>query len=314
MWRILFRSDILQTSDILKRLESKNVGEILIDEPMKKHTSFKIGGPVDIMLLPKNEEQVVNGVSFCREHKIPYFIMGNGTNLLVRDGGIRGVVIKINRGFNKIEIDGGKIYSQAGAPLTVVSRKAKDNSLTGMEFANGIPGTIGGAVTMNAGAYGGEMKDIISKVRVLEPDNQIKELSNEEMDFRYRGSKVIDEELIVLSVELQLKYGDKEKIEETMRDLNHRRTSKQPLDLPSGGSTFKRPTGYYAGKLIDDSGLRGLRHGGAQVSEKHCGFVVNVDNATCKEVLDLISVIKKTVKDKFGVDLEMEIKVIGEEA
>ncbi|NLI66280.1 MAG: UDP-N-acetylmuramate dehydrogenase [Tissierellia bacterium] len=279
---------------------------------MKNHTSFKIGGPVDLMIIPQNEGQLIDAISLCREHDLDFFIMGNGSNLLVGDGGIRGVVIKISEGLNKIDFQGTKIVCQAGALLTAVSRRAAEQSLTGMEFANGIPGTIGGGVTMNAGAYGGEMKDIIKKVRVLDKDNNILEYTNEEMNFRYRGSRVMDEGLIILSVEIGLEEGNYEKIKETMRDLTHRRTSKQPLELPSGGSTFKRPVGHYAGKLIEDSGLKGLIKGGAQVSDKHCGFVVNIDNATCKDVLDLISIIQKTVRDKFNVELEPEIRIIGE--
>ncbi len=290
-----------------------DLGEVLYDEPMKKHTSFKIGGPVDVMIIPNNEQQLVNGVKICRENNIDFFIMGNGSNLLVKDGGIRGVVIKINEGFNNIEFEGSRIYCQSGALLTAVSRRAYQQSLTGMEFANGIPGTIGGGVTMNAGAYGGEMKDIIEKVRVLDKNNDIIEYTNNDMNFRYRGSKVVDEGLIVLGVGIQLGHGDSSEIKETMRDLTHRRTSKQPLELPSGGSTFKRPEGHFAGKLIEDSGLKGLIHGGAQVSEKHCGFVVNIDNASCKDVLGLISLIQSTVKDNFDVDLEPEIKLIGED-
>lgn len=291
-----------------------DLGQVLFDEPMKNHTSFKIGGPADLMIIPKNEEELVNGVKLCRENNIDFYIMGNGSNLLVKDGGIRGVVIKINEGFNDISFDNTKIYCQSGALLTAVSRRAFNNSLTGMEFANGIPGTIGGGTTMNAGAYGGEMKDIIKKVRVLDKNNNIVEYTNEDMNFRYRGSRVVDEDLIVLGVEIDLENGDSAEIKETMRDLTHRRTSKQPLELPSGGSTFKRPEGYFAGKLIEDSGLKGLIHGGAQVSEKHCGFVVNIDNASCKDVLGLISIIKGTVKDNFDVDLEPEIKLIGEDS
>lgn len=298
---------------MIQIFKDKNIGDILIDEPMKNHTSFKIGGPVDIMIIPHSEEQIVETIKLCGENNIPFFVMGNGSNLLIKDGGIRGVVVKINEGFNDIEIKDDKIYCQSGALLTATSRRAMNGSLTGIEFANGIPGTIGGAVTMNAGAYGGEMKDIITKVRVLDKDNNIKEYSNEEMNFRYRGSKVVDEGLIVLGVEFQLQHGNFEEIKETMRDLTHQRTSKQPLELPSGGSTFKRPPGYFAGKLIDDSGLRGLKYGGAQVSEKHCGFIVNIDNADCKDVLGLIAVVQKTVRDNYGVELEREIKLIGED-
>lgn len=293
--------------------ENKNFGEVLLNEPMKNHTSFKIGGPADVVIIPKDENQIVEAITLLRENNINFFIMGNGTNLLVKDGGLRCAVIKINEGLNKVHIGDNKIYCEAGALLTAVSKGVARKNLTGMEFANGIPGTIGGAVTMNAGAYGGEMKDIISKVRAIDKDNNIKEYSNSEMNFRYRGSRVTDEDLIVLSVELELESGDPVKIEEVMRDLTYKRTSKQPLELPSGGSTFKRPVGYFAGKLIEDSGLRGLRHGGAQISEKHCGFVVNVENASCKNVLELIQIVQKTVRDNYDVELETEIKLIGED-
>lgn len=313
MGEYIVRSGRLDRNKIIQLFVDIDLGEVLFDEPMKKHTSFKIGGPVDVMIIPENEEQLVNGVKLCRENTIDFYIMGNGTNLLVKDGGIRGVVIKINEGFNNISFENTKIYCESGALLTAVSRRAFNHSLTGMEFANGIPGTIGGGVTMNAGAYGGEMKDIIEKVRVLDKYNNIIEYTNEEMNFRYRGSKVVDEGLIILGVEIILEQGDLSVIEATMRDLTFRRTSKQPLELPSGGSTFKRPEGYFAGKLIEDSGLKGLIKGGAQVSEKHCGFVVNIDSASCKDVLGLIGVIKKTVKDKFDVELEAEIKLIGED-
>lgn len=299
--------------NVKELFKDKNVGEVLFDEPMKNHTSFKIGGPADVIIIPNNENEVIEAVTLLRENNIDLFIMGNGTNLLVKDGGLRGAVIKINEGLNKVQIGDNKIYCEAGALLTAVSKGVARESLTGMEFANGIPGTIGGAATMNAGAYGGEMKDIITKVRAIDKDNNIIEYSNSEMNFRYRGSRVTDEDLIVLSVELELELGDPEKIDEIMRDLTYKRTSKQPLELPSGGSTFKRPEGYFAGKLIEDSGLRGIRHGGAQISEKHCGFVVNVENATCKNVLELIQMVQKTVRDNFSVELETEIKLIGED-
>lgn len=287
--------------------------DIRFDEPLKLHTSFKVGGPADVMIIPSTEEELIQAVKTCRENDIKYFIMGNGSNLLVRDTGIRGVVIKINEGFDNVQVEGTKIMAQAGALLTAVSKLALRNSLQGMEFASGIPGTIGGAITMNAGAYGGEMKDIVRSVRVMTTDNQVLQLSNREMNFEYRNSRVKDQDLIVLSVEFELELGELENIEEKMRELTFQRTSKQPLELPSGGSTFKRPEGYFAGKLIDDSGLRGLRHGDAQVSEKHCGFVVNRGETTYKEVMELVGVIQKTVMDKFGVELEMEIKRVGDD-
>lgn len=292
---------------------NKFVGEILFDEPMKNHTTFKIGGPADVMIIPTNEEELIASIRFSRENNIDFLIMGNGSNLLIRDGGIRGVVIKINEGFNQITVNDSKIYCEAGALLSTVSKVALKNSLKNFEFASGIPGTIGGAITMNAGAYGGEMKDVVIKVRVLDKNNEIREYTNEEMNFRYRNSRVWDEGLIVLGVELGLEAGEHFTIEEIMKDLTYKRTSKQPLELPSGGSTFKRPDGHFAGKLIEDAGLRGLRHGGAQVSEKHCGFVVNADNATCKDVLHLISVIQKVVRDNYKVELETEIKLLGED-
>lgn len=303
----------MEGRDYIKLFENKKLGEIIINEPMKNHTSFKIGGPADVVIIPKNESEVVQAISLLRANNIPFFIMGNGTNLLVKDGGLRCVVIKINEGLNNVEIKDNKVYCEAGALLTAVSKTVARENLTGMEFANGIPGTIGGAVTMNAGAYGGEMKDIITKVRAIDKDNNIVEYSNSEMNFRYRNSRVTDENLIVLSVELELQVGDPEKIDETMKDLTFKRTSKQPLEWPSGGSTFKRPEGYFAGKLIQDSGLRGLIHGGAQISEKHCGFVINIEDATCKHVLELIQIVQKTVRDNYNVELETEIKLIGED-
>ncbi len=296
----------------IKELFSINIFKnILINEPMKNHTTFKVGGPADIVIIPQNEDELIESVKICRENNIEFLIMGNGSNLLIRDGGIRGVVIKINEGFNKIKIDGNKIYCEAGALLSLTSRKALKESLKGLEFAFGIPGTIGGAVTMNAGAYNGEMKDVVSKVRVLDSENIIKEYTNEEMNFRYRNSKVLDDDLIVLGVELDLEKGIKSEIEDRMKELTYKRTSKQPLELPSGGSTFKRPEGYFAGKLIDDSGLRGLKYGGAQVSEKHCGFIVNFNNAKCRDILELIKVVQKVVKDNFNVELETEIRLLG---
>lgn len=306
-------SDNLESKDLIQLFKDKNIGLVLFDEPMKNHTSFKIGGPADVLIIPNSEDELINAITICKENKVPSYIMGNGSNLLIRDGGMRGAVIKVNEGLNNISRDGNNIYCQAGALLTAVSRFAMNESLSGIEFANGIPGTIGGAVTMNAGAYGGEMKDVISSVRALDKDNNILELTNEEMNFRYRGSKVVDEDLIVLSIKIELKAGIYEDIKAIIDDLTDKRTSKQPLELPSAGSTFKRPPGYFAGKLIEDAGLKGLRHGGAQVSTKHCGFVVNVDNATCKEVLDLIRVVQKTVKDTFDLDIETEIKIIGED-
>lgn len=291
----------------------RKFSDIRYNEPLKKHTSFKVGGPADIMIIPKSEDELIRALKICRDNDLKYFVMGNGSNLLVKDTGIRGVVIKINEGFDKVEVQDNYITAQSGALLTAVSKIALRSSLEGMEFASGIPGTIGGAITMNAGAYGGEMKDIVSSVRVLTKDNQVLELTNKEMDFSYRNSRVKEEELVILSVKLALAPGDFDKINERIKELTVQRTTKQPLELPSGGSTFKRPEGYFAGKLIDDSGLRGLRHGDAQVSEKHCGFIVNRGQTTYKEIMELVGVIQKTVWDKYGVELEMEIKRVGDD-
>ena len=303
----------MKTSKLRDILEDKNFGKILYNEEMKNHTTFKIGGPVDAMIIPSREEEIIDAVKFLRDNNIDFMIMGNGSNILVKDGGIRGVVVKISEGFNSIEIEDKKVYCQAGALLSTISKRALEKSLKNFEFASGIPGTIGGAMVMNAGAYGGEMKDVVLKLKAIDKKGNIREYSNEELNFRYRNSRVWDEGLIVLSVELALENGNYDEIKLKLDDLTYRRTSKQPLEYPSGGSTFKRPEGYYAGKLIDDAGLRGIRYRGAMVSEKHCGFIINIDNARCRDVLDLIDVVKKTVYDKYGVELEREIKLIGED-
>lgn len=289
-----------------------NKGIVLMDEPMNKHTYFKIGGPVDVMVLPGNIDEISLCIKLCREYNIDYYVIGNGTNLLVTDKGIRGVVIKIEDNLSNIEVIGAKIIAQAGALLSTVSKIALKHSLTGLEFASGIPGTVGGAVAMNAGAYGPEMKDVITKVKCIDQQGNIKEYTNEEMRFKYRNSIVQEEKLIVVEAEMELERGDYNKIKSYIDELTEKRTTKQPLNLPSAGSTFKRPPGDYAGRLIDAAGLRGLRFGDAQVSEKHCGFIVNLGNATSEDVLKLIKVVQKTVKDRFGVELETEVKIIGE--
>ena len=303
----------MEIIEIKKIFENKSFGKILYNEEMKNHTTFKIGGPVDVMIIPTNEEEIIDCIRFLRENNIDFLIMGNGSNLLVKDGGIRGVLVKLAKEFSNIKVKDTTMGCEAGALLSTVSNLALKHGLKNFEFASGIPGTIGGAITMNAGAYGGEMKDVVKKVRVLDRNNEVKVYTNEEMDFRYRNSRVVEDGLIVLGIELKLKKGEYDRIKEVIDDLTYKRTSKQPLEYPSGGSTFKRPEGYYAGKLIDDSGLRGLRHGGAMVSEKHCGFIINRDNATCKDVLHLISVIQKIVMDKYGVELQREIRLLGED-
>ncbi len=290
-----------------------DVEDIKIDEPMKKHISFRVGGPADILVTPRTEEQIASVIKLLKKENIPYLIIGNGSNLLIKDGGIRGVVIEISNNFNNFEIDGNTVKVQSGALLSVLGKAILRENLKGFEFAAGIPGTIGGALAMNAGAYGGEMKDIVKSVKLMDTEGNIFELSNEEMEFSYRRSILTKTDYIVLSAEIELEKGDFEEIKATMADFTQRRVTKQPLSLPSAGSTFKRPQGYFAGKLIEDSGLRGLTLRGAQVSEKHCGFVVNLGNATAKDLLDLMYIVKSTVKAKFGVMLEEEVKILGED-
>ena len=285
---------------------------VKLQEPMSKHTTFRIGGPADFYLCPHSTKEVQQAVQICKEENLPYFILGNGSNLLVSDKGYRGVIIQLWKNFSDISVKGCCITAKAGALLSKVAAEALEAGLTGMEFASGIPGTIGGAVFMNAGAYGGEMKDIIKEVKVLDDQGEVRVLSNEEMKLGYRTSIVKEKGYTVLSAVLELKKGEPSVIRETMEDLKNRRTSKQPLDMPSAGSTFKRPEGYFAGKLIMDSGLRGFSVGGAQVSEKHCGFVVNKGGATAEYVTVLIREVQRRVKEKFGVELETEVRFLGE--
>lgn len=285
---------------------------VRLHEPMKKHTTFRIGGPADYYLCPHSTEEMQKILQICRENNIEFFILGNGSNLLVSDKGYRGVVIQLWKNFSDIETEDNTITVKAGALLSKVAAEALEESLTGMEFASGIPGTMGGAVMMNAGAYGGEMKDIIREVTVLTREGELLTLSKEEMNFGYRTSVVKEKGYVVISAELQLRKGDREEIRKVMDELKERRVTKQPLDMPSAGSTFKRPEGYFAGKLIMDAGLRGFSVGGAQISEKHCGFVVNKGDATAADVLGLIGEVQKRVQEKFGVALEPEVKFLGE--
>ncbi len=278
-------------------------------EPLNKHTTFKVGGPAKYFFVPECKEEIIHIIEWCRDNSIKYMIMGNGSNVLFSDDGYDGAIIQIYSGMNEITLLDDGIYAQSGALLSKISNIARDNSFTGMEFASGIPGTLGGAVVMNAGAYGGEMKNIISYVDVLMEDGTVRKYSGEEMEFDYRHS-VIDDKKIVLGAKISLQKGDINDINAEMNRLKEARCSKQPLEYPSAGSTFKRPEGYFAGKLIQDSGLRGYRVGGAMVSDKHCGFVVNYDNATSKDITTLISDVQRIVKDKFGVVLEPEVKII----
>lgn len=284
---------------------------LLFDEPMKNHTSFKVGGKADIFFEPGNVRELIEFIKYVKENNIPYLIMGNGTNMLVSDDGIRGAVIKLGDKISSIEVVDDCIIAQCGAKLSEVAKIAAENSLAGFEFASGIPGSIGGAVAMNAGAYGKEMKDVVEEVEVLDSNMEYRILKNKEMEFGYRKSAVEKHNYIILSAKLKLMKGIKSEIEALMQDYDERRRSKQPLDLPSAGSVFKRPEGYYAGKLIEEAGLRGKTIGGAQVSEKHCGFIVNKGNATAADVYELIKYIQKTVYERFGVKLETEVKLIG---
>lgn len=286
---------------------------IKVDEPMKKHISFRVGGPADILVKPQSEEELSAVVKLIKEENIPYLIIGNGSNLLVKDGGIRGIVIELSDNFNDFKIDGNLVNIQSGALLSIVGKAVLREELKGFEFAAGIPGTLGGALAMNAGAYGGEMKHIVKSVRLMDMNGNVHEFSNEDMEFEYRKSILSRESYIVLSAIVELEKGNYDDIKNTMADFTQRRVTKQPLSLPSAGSTFKRPPGHFAGKLIEDSGLRGLTLRGAQVSEKHCGFVVNLGNATAKDILDLMYVVKSTVNSKYGVMLEEEVKILGED-
>jgi UDP-N-acetylmuramate dehydrogenase len=286
--------------------------QILYNEPMKNHTSFKVGGPADIFIEPDDSTELVKAIKDLREQGLSYYIIGNGSNLLVSDKGLRGAVIKIGEKFGSVSIDNDIITAESGVLLSTLSKMAAREGLTGMEFASGIPGSLGGAVTMNAGAYGGEMKDIVEWVELLDQDLNLKRLKNDEMKFMYRKSIIEPGKHIVLRCCIRLKKGNKDEIDSKMAELAEKRKSKQPLHLPSAGSTFKRPEGYFAGKLIEDAGLRGFTIGGAQVSTLHCGFVVNNGDAAAKDVYDLIRHVQKTVFKKFNVMLEPEVKILGE--
>ena len=285
--------------------------QIRQNEPLSRHTTFRTGGPADWFLMPK-EEQIAPLFKLLSQEEIPVAVIGNGSNLLAGDGGYRGAVIEIGRQMDAITVDGDRVTVQAGALLSKAASLACQASLTGMEFAAGIPGSLGGAVVMNAGAYGGEMKDIVRTVRLLTPEGEITERTAGQMQFGYRTSCVAAEGAVVLSAVLQLRQGEVSEIRATMDALKEKRVTKQPLEYPSAGSTFKRPEGYFAGKLIEDAGLRGYRVGDAQVSEKHCGFVVNRGHATAADVMAVIRHVQRTVKEQYQVELETEVKMLGE--
>lgn len=297
------------TEQLCQILGSENVKE---NEPMKKHTTFRVGGPADYFLTPETEEQVRQIITFLRENKVPYYVIGNGSNLLVGDLGFKGAVVQIYQKMNQIRVEEECVYAQAGALLSKIATEALADELTGFEFASGIPGTLGGALMMNAGAYGGEMKQVVVEATVLTPEGEISTISVDEMELGYRSSAFSKNGDVVLSAVLKLSKGDKEAIRARMDELKEQRVTKQPLEYPSAGSTFKRPEGYFAGKLIQDAGLRGFQVGGAQVSEKHCGFVINRENATAADIVSLMEQVSEKVEAQFGVRLEPEVKRLGE--
>lgn len=303
----------MNNKDIKEKLTAVvGSGSLFENTMMKEQVSFRVGGPADFLVLPKTSEELCKVLSFLRSESIPYYLMGNGSNLLVRDKGFRGVIVK-TREIDGIEVDGSTITAGAGALLGKTASAALDAGLTGMEFASGIPGTLGGAIVMNAGAYGGEMKDIVKSVDVITDAGEKLTIDGADCDFGYRHS-VIQEHpgWVVTRVAIALSPGDHEVIEAEMNELNRRRREKQPLNYPSAGSTFRRPEGYFAGKLIQDAGMKGFRVGGAMVSDKHSGFVVNVDDATAEDVLAVIHAVQDKVKEKFGVELQTEVITIGE--
>ena len=281
------------------------------EEPMKNHTTFRIGGNAEVFAAPDSADGIERVLQICREENIPCTVIGNGSNLLVGDRGVCGVVLQIYRNYASIRIEGTDLYVQAGALLGQTAAAAAREGLTGLEFASGIPGTIGGAAAMNAGAYGGEMKDVLVWVKAIDRDGHVRQYAAEELELGYRTSRIQKEALVVLGVKLSLQHGDPVKIRERMEELKEQRVAKQPLEYPSAGSTFKRPEGYFAGKLIMDAGLRGFSVGDAQVSEKHCGFVINRGNATAADVMALVSQVQTIVEEKFGVRLELEVRRIG---
>ena len=302
----------MQTLDNVLEIITSRIGEdaVFENEPMRLHTSMEVGGPVRYLFQPKSEDDLKFLLQILQENDYPFYVKGNGSNLIFPDAGFDGAVIEI-RSMQNVTITGEIVYAEAGILLKALSDMLLEASLTGFEFASGIPGSLGGAVCMNAGAYDGEMKDIVQSVRVMTKDGQIQEKTNEEMEFSYRRSLCSAGDLIVLGATLKLQKGDPEAIKAKIDDLTARREEKQPLEYPSCGSVFKRPEGYFAGKLISDAGLKGYTIGGAQVSEKHAGFIINKGGATAQDVLDLIAYVQKTVEEQFHVKLECEVKILS---
>lgn len=299
--------------ELIEELNNRfDKNKLIFDEPLSEHTTFKLGGVADVLFEPSKKEEIKEMIDFCKDSGLDYFVLGRGSNILVGDKGFRGVVIHIADNFSDYEVDGNVVKAQAGILLSKLASIVLKSSLTGFEFASGIPGTLGGAIFMNAGAYGGEIKDVLISASVLTKEGEIVEFSNADLKLAYRKSIISENGGIVLDGTFKFEKGDPEEIKEKTFDLNSRRKAKQPLELPSAGSTFKRPVGYYAGKLIMDSGLAGYRVGGVSVSKKHCGFVVNDENGTSADVLALINAIKAKVYEDSGVRLECEVKMIGE--
>ena len=297
----------------IEYLESVVTAEnILLEDPMHKHTTFRVGGPAEVFVTVDNKEQLEKIIKYLNLVERPYFILGNGSNLLVGDKGYRGVIIRLGGEFTALKTEGNLLTAGASVLLSAAAREAMENGLTGMEFASGIPGSIGGGVKMNAGAYDGEMRQIVESVQVMYKDGSILDLDNDTMEFGYRNSVIKNRPYVVLQVSLRLQPGNKEEILARMNELAARRKEKQPLEFASAGSTFKRPEGYFAGKLIMDSGLRGARIGGARISEKHCGFVINDGTAIAADIAELIQEVVETVRDKFGVTLEPEVIFLGD--
>lgn len=285
---------------------------ILYKEPLRKHTTFRVGGEADCFIKIKNENQLSTLLAYLNKVEIPYFVMGNGSNLLVSDSGYRGIILQIGDCCNKIVVQGNRLYAQAGAYLSQVAKAAWEHGLSGLEFAAGIPGTVGGGVVMNAGAYDGEMKQVVEGVTVLDKEGNRLELDNATMEFGYRTSAIKSQPFVVAECRFKLESGDKKAIAAKMEELQQKRKEKQPLEYPSAGSTFKRPEGYFAGKLIMDAGLAGASIGGAQVSKKHCGFIINTGNATAADIRQLITYVQDEVKRHYHVYLEPEIIFLGE--
>lgn len=311
---ILFDIGANMVKDFLKQASLfLKAEDIKCNEPMNRHTSFRVGGPAKIFITIHSEDALSNLLKLLKESKLPFFILGNGSNLLVSDKGYEGVIVQLGNEFAKVEITDNCVTAGAAAFLAKVSNCAMENSLCGLEFASGIPGTLGGGVVMNAGAYGGELSQVITRVRAMDREGNLQILEKDELCMGYRTSIFMQKPYIILQVTMELKKGDKEEILNKMNRYNRSRREKQPLEYPSAGSTFKRPEGYFAGKLIMDAGLAGFTVGGAKVSEKHCGFVINKNQATATDILDVMKEVEKRVKEKFGVELEPEVIFLGSE-